>query len=184
MDEEALRAMMPMSFGRASKAKGGSLSKGQEIPASSSASVVPSLGLKYDTPTAADLRQGASGQVRRSVGPAKRPAAPSDDDDDDDDQDDGLTAEERAANAELDRRRQEAADEDDDASDEDGSVDLGPEPGDGLGGDGQLPIAESVDLRDHSKVSQSCFANRKATVTYLAHRGRLHFRTDSLSFSC
>ena len=85
--------------------------------------------------------------MRPAAGPQKRPAAASDDDDDE--SDDGLTPAERAANREAERRAAEQGGASDD--DSDGSVDLGPEPqgDDELG----LPVAQCVELKDHTKVS-------------------------------
>jgi hypothetical protein len=148
MDEEALRAMMPMSFGKAAKPRPGAAPRAAP-EASSSSSAAPLQGIAWDSPTAAAARSAPAvrGPMRPASGPQKRPAAASDDDDDE--SDDGLTPAERAANREAERRAAEQGGASDD--DSDGSVDLGPEPqgDDELG----LPVAQCVELKDHTKVS-------------------------------
>lgn len=123
MDDDALRAMMPMGFGKQTKARPikASASKPAEL-----AQVVPSIP--------------SNSREDQPIQTAQPEAAAEDDKEDED----GLTVEEREAN----RFASEAGDEGDD--DEDGEVDLGPEPM-GLNIGGSIPMDEEVQLADHKK---------------------------------
>ncbi|CAO1616444.1 unnamed protein product [Jaminaea pallidilutea] len=150
MDEDALRAMLPMGFGKQTKG-------GRKGPMGGAAAA--------DATTETSLSAGSNGTApaRPIQGPSLGPMTASrrakeerKSNSDDDEDDDGLTAEEREAN-----RRAEAEagsdDEDDDDDDDQGrsdasSVDLGPE---SLStADLQtagLPVESHVDLKEHTK---------------------------------
>ena len=146
MDEAALRAMMPMGFGK---------QPGQHKAAQQVSSFAPEHDDDDDDSAGPSTRTKPSapictqrGPVGPSLAPGKRPASTQDEENDQDD-DDGLTLEERAAN----RAAMEAADDDDDAEeDDDDEDDLGPEPENGV--EGELPISHGAILKDHTKVSQ------------------------------
>ncbi|MCO5589731.1 hypothetical protein L7F22_043699 [Adiantum nelumboides] len=126
MDEEALRAMMPMSFGRVQRP----VKKNQQALASNDNN---------------DLDQANfSEQI------AKVSTPPAEDDLDED----GLTAEEREANRiameEAKNRGTSDDDDDDDKDDSDDGVDLGPEP-EGPNINTALPLEQKVELKDHTK---------------------------------
>lgn len=140
MDEAALRAMLPMGFGKAksSAPKFASSSNG-------SGSVSQDFSSRPSTSSAKVIQGPAMGPMA-----ASRRKADDSDDDDDDEEDDGLTAEERAAASAL------PDDDDDDDEDGDGnssesSADLGPEP---IGADPSgtsLPLRSTLHLSQHTK---------------------------------
>lgn len=115
MDEAALRAMMPTSFGRR---------PGKKVDPSASATTT---GSSSTTP-----RNGDGAHDLSSTLLGKRPATVQQHEEEE--EDDGLTAEERAANREAERVEQERraqgldSDDDDDDSDSDNDSDIGPPP--------------------------------------------------------
>lgn len=123
MDDEALRAMMPLGFGKKVQPRSGKIAiveKPAEVVGSS--------------PPAAKRGGAVAGIIEEEEGG------------DDDDDDDGLTMEEREAN----RIATEAKSDGDSDSDEDGEVDLGPEPTSTNNGT-SIPMEETVQLADHKK---------------------------------
>lgn len=125
MDEGALRAMLPMGFGKKSKVGGSVTSLPPPAPPAPQATTRPVQG-----PSRPDVRQ---------------------EDDGDDSDDDGLTAEERAAN----RAAEQAEDDDDDSdADSDSSADLGPEPlqpSSSSSSSSSFPLTSQVNLTSHTK---------------------------------
>ncbi|PWY98887.1 WD40 repeat-like protein [Testicularia cyperi] len=125
MDEAALRAMMPASFGKRQPKR----TQPKPLPPAESTSTGPSDSLARQASHTAATHSLLSGSLlgKRTHGSmtASRPGS-------DDEEDDGLTPEERAANAELERRIQERgsdSDEDnDDDDDDDDDEEIGPMP--------------------------------------------------------
>lgn len=163
MDEDALRAMMPMGFGKQST-KGKAPQRqptraldddDDENSAAASSSRTPVAGSSNGSHALSKASAAIKGP---SLGPMKRPAPPTADEEEE--EDDGLTAEERAAN----RAALGDSDEDEDDDGSDTSEDLGPEPEGGV--ESELPISHEVVLKDHNKVSWgsnllcTSFANR------------------------
>lgn len=138
MDEAALRAMLPMGFGKqrasAPKISGYATGNSSDDDAGPSSSKAPMT----------KLVQGPASGPMAAV--KKDPAAQPEDDLDDD----GLTAEERAANqAALDAEDSDD-DDDEDGNDSDSSADLGPEPI-GLDSDAGIPLESEIRLQEHAK---------------------------------
>ncbi|CAO1624717.1 unnamed protein product [Parajaminaea phylloscopi] len=128
MDEEALRAMLPMGFGKKAPAK--------QRPTDEVRNTKPIAAESTPAPAA----PGKAGQISSKVDSEKAQR--------DDSDDDGLTPAERAANEAALGDRNEHGDSDSETS----SVDLGPEPqtaptSDTLG----LPIQSEVHLAEHTK---------------------------------
>lgn len=163
MDEDALRAMLPMGFGKqkSSASRMAGAGAGASTSTSNTTTNAPSAVL---TPQAGPSRP-IQGPSKPSAGHAHDEDDESDDgltaeeraanraapatDSDDDSDDDGLTAEERAAN-----RATAQTNSSGDASDSDDEVDLGPEP---MGPDStnpdtsSLPLTSQVNLTSHTK---------------------------------
>lgn len=121
MDEEALRAMMPLSFGKRGPKK---TSKPQQQ--------APQSGPDNTNRPATSLSQESIAQSSKAPETSTAPSTSlngkrkQDAVQEPEEEDDGLTAEERAANAAIEQRMQErGSDDSDDSSDED---DIGPQP--------------------------------------------------------
>lgn len=158
MDEDALRAMMPMSFGRAQRpiSKKGQTAAQKasndvarsDLPKSTNHSSIQPSSSSYgpEHGNASEKRTDENGENGFSYQP-----------DEEDLDKDGLTAEEREANRialeEAKDRGSSGDDDDDDDDDEDDSddeADLGPEP-EGPNINTALPIDQHVELKDHTK---------------------------------
>lgn len=166
--------MMPMGFGKPSKAKakgpapsasssglGADLSKYESTRRSGAEDEIFSAG-----PTAPTASSSSRGPVKGPArGPLKRPVPEEEEEEEDeeDDADDGLTVEERRRNLEIGNDG-----EDGEESDSDGEVDFGPEPEDGV--HGELPVSHEVVLSSHTKVSPQ--GMRDERWTRLARSGQ------------
>lgn len=143
MDDEALRAMLPMGFGKKPA------TSHRTVPTSTRSEVV----LPPSQPPAGHLDK----EVSSRPDSRKRPSAATQNGSDSQVgvDDDGLTAEERAANKALDAADAGRDDDEDDASDgasDTSSADLGPEPVTNTLSDATgLPLGSEVHLSEHTK---------------------------------